>query len=123
ALGRFLDQPELSRYRELLFVAHSFGGLVTLRYVLNVLSGDHGYVLRGTKVLLLGVPLDGADIAKWGQLLSCQAAAAHIGSHELARLHRDLEIVLGRSLQGPSRAEPPIKIRSLVAAGDRLVSA
>ena len=120
ALEYFLGQAELSRYREVLFVAHSFGGLVTLRYAMNVWSSGHRDVLQGGKILLLGVPLDGAALAKWGRMLSCQAAAAHIGSEELTKLRSDLVTALTRPGREARPADTSIEIHSLVAAGDEI---
>jgi len=79
--------------------------------------------LQGTKILLLGVPLDGAEIAKWGRSLNCQAAAAHIGSQELTKLHSDLVTALVHPARGAGSAETLVDIWSLVAADDDIVAA
>lgn len=122
SLGRFLSQPMLSGYQELVLVAHSFGGLVSLRYTLDGLLKKPTSRLLVRKVLLVATPIDGASLAAWGQHFSCQAAAAAVGSKELGQLQSDLLSVAvpGRSVLQKNKTE--IEIRVLVAAHDWIVA-
>ena len=55
-MERFLSQPMFSGYQEFVLVAHSFGGLISLRYILDGLLGKSTSRLLVRKALLVGTP-------------------------------------------------------------------
>lgn len=121
-LQLFLSQPEMKRYVELTVVAHSFGGLVTLRYMLDNLSTTHSPEVNISKILLAAVPLDGADIARWGMYASCQAAAATLESKELTELQAAWKQLGLRATERIRTKRSPPDVLLLVGEHDRVVT-
>lgn len=84
-LHTVISHGELSRHRALVVVAHSMGGLVVQRALL-----DHpDLVARTSHVLLFGTPSNGLVKAGWLRLLKHQARDMETGSAFIERLRHD----------------------------------
>jgi hypothetical protein len=67
----FEDKDVFRKYKEIYFITHSMGGLVTKRVLLNLNSLDRGEKLRQVKaVLFIATPSQGVDAADIGTWLS-----------------------------------------------------
>jgi pimeloyl-ACP methyl ester carboxylesterase len=70
-LGDLNDADVFRNYNEIYFIAHSMGGLVTKRVLVDLNSPGHIDKLRRVKaVLYISTPAQGADIANFGSWFS-----------------------------------------------------
>lgn len=84
-LHTVISHGELSRHRALVFVAHSMGGLVVQRALL-----DHpDLVARTSHVVLFGTPSNGLVKAGWLRRLKHQARDMEAGGAFIERLRQD----------------------------------
>ncbi|KAK3324839.1 P-loop containing nucleoside triphosphate hydrolase protein [Apodospora peruviana] len=78
-----IRMSEMERSRNLIFVAHSFGGLVVKRALVQAqMSRDFGHIAEHTKsILFLGTPHRGTSFGSWGWLAA--QALQPLGSNPL----------------------------------------
>ncbi|KAK3326908.1 hypothetical protein B0H66DRAFT_530896 [Apodospora peruviana] len=78
-----IRMSEIERSRNLIFVAHSFGGLVVKRALVQAqMSRDFGHIAEHTKsILFLGTPHRGTSFGSWGWLAA--QALQPLGSNPL----------------------------------------
>jgi pimeloyl-ACP methyl ester carboxylesterase len=55
-------------YDEIVLVCHSMGGLIAQKYIISELKEKRSIKVRG--IILYGIPQSGADLARWGSLIS-----------------------------------------------------
>jgi Alpha/beta hydrolase family len=55
-------------YGQIVLVCHSMGGLVAQKYIVNEIKDGRAAKVRG--IIFFGVPHTGADLARWGSLIS-----------------------------------------------------
>ena len=104
-----LTHPPLEHYKAVAVVAHSMGGLVVQRAVL-----DHA-ALRGrvSHVVLYGSPSGGLRKARFGRLLKRQVADMAEGGEFIRSLRRDWE----QTFEG----RPPFEFRAVAGSEDSFV--
>ena len=95
----------LRRYRSLALVAHSMGGLVVQRALVD----DPQLAERTEKVVLFGTPSAGLRKASWGGIWKRQLRNMASGSEFIAALRRDWDARFG----------PEPRFDLMVVAGDR----
>lgn len=69
-LKTYLSNADVLSYDTVVFVGHSMGGLVTLRYLASSLPSNAELAAKIPLVVLFGAPQEGADLASIGQLAS-----------------------------------------------------
>lgn len=69
-LKMYLSKAEVLSYDTVVFVGHSMGGLVILRYLASNLPSNADMAAKIPLVVLFGAPQEGADLASIGQLAS-----------------------------------------------------
>ena len=86
-------QEEDTRYRPLIFIGHSFGGIVIEEALVeaNQADGPFQYLAISTiGIVLLGTPHHGSKAAKWGELMAVSGKGLGLGSEE--RILKDLQL-------------------------------
>ena len=80
-----------SKHRPLIFVGHSFGGIVIEEAITDSISDkDRGYLAMSTVgIVFLGTPHRGSASAKWGELTATIGKWLKLGSEE--RLLSDIK--------------------------------
>lgn len=69
-LKMYLSSADVLSYDTVVFVGHSMGGLVTLRYLASNLPGNAELAAKVPLVVLFGAPQEGAELAAIGRLAS-----------------------------------------------------
>ncbi|MFL6634546.1 MAG: esterase/lipase family protein [Massilia sp.] len=77
-LQRYLETDQVMRHDAVVFVGHSMGGLVVMRYLANNLDKDAALAARVPLILLFGTPMEGAQIASLGKLVLSNPALSHL---------------------------------------------
>jgi len=77
-LGTYLYNAHVLDYPAVVFVGHSMGGLVILRYLASNLDKDESLAAKVSLVTLYGTPQEGAQIAAISKLALSNPALAHM---------------------------------------------
>ncbi|KAL9134421.1 MAG: hypothetical protein Q9175_004391 [Cornicularia normoerica] len=83
ALDNKRKEEKDTKHRPLIFIGHSFGGVVIEQSLVTANSHDGSYqylALSTVGVVFLGTPHRGTQAAKWGQIVAESAKALGIGS-------------------------------------------
>ncbi|KAF2457805.1 hypothetical protein BDY21DRAFT_342816 [Lineolata rhizophorae] len=82
------------RNRPLLFIGHSYGGIVIEQLIVHTLHREIGYIRKATAgIVFLGTPHRGTDVQSWGELMAVMGQKMGLGSHNeiLKELRADSE--------------------------------